>query len=98
MLTLFHQLFFNESLIFPRFLFSSDPHKLWQLLHIKSQSIIKIKIKVRGRFIILFVVNVILSESLFETHRKIQKETKTEKVLEKQKSNIIVAQAGVCQL
>jgi hypothetical protein len=65
------------------------------LLHIKSQSIIKIKIKVRGRFIILFVVNVISSESLFETHRKIQKETKTEKVLEKQKSNIIVAQAGV---
>ncbi len=37
----------------------------------------------------------ISSESLFETHRKIQKETKTEKVLEKQKSNIIVAQAGV---
>ena len=65
------------------------------MLHIKSQSIIKIKIKVRGRFIILFVVNVISSESLFETHRKIQKETKTEKVLEKQKTNIIVAQAGV---
>ena len=37
----------------------------------------------------------ISSESLFETHRKIQKETKTEKVLKKQKTNIIVAQAGV---
>jgi hypothetical protein len=38
---------------------------------------------------------VISSESLFETYRKIQKEIKTEKVLKKQKSNIIVAQAGV---